>query len=353
MAERVTIQDIADALGLSRNTVSKALNNHPQIPEGTRERILQKAAELKYKNFSSINMGNIALLTRGDINVISFYAETIKGMETALSARGFNLILTLVKPEDIRNNALPANINPFNIDGIVCIEIFHKPYIETILGAGIPTVFIDSLPNTVFDSHKYDILMVENEFATYTLTKTLIDEGHEHIGFIGDLHHCRSFYERWLGFERAMRASGYEPDPAFSITPDDTQPYLSVEWMTAQLKSLATLPTAFVCANDDIGISAVRALKEMKVQVPEQIEVTGFDDIANAKIIDPPLTTVHTYPYELGTRVVEALLNRIEQPDRHKETIYLDTSVVLRGSTRRRNEASEAAGTASVASPPF
>ncbi|AKG33451.1 LacI family DNA-binding transcriptional regulator [Paenibacillus durus] len=338
MAERVTIQHIADALGLSRNTVSKALNNHPQIPDATREKILQKAAELKYKNFSSMNMGNIALLTRGDINAISFYAETIKGMETGLSAQGFNLILMLVKPDDIRSNVLPSNINPFNIDGIVCMEIFHEPYVETILGAGIPTVFIDFLPRTVFGSHKYDIVMVENEYSAYTLTKTLLEEGHENIGFIGDLYHCRSFYERWLGFERAMRESGQGPDLAFSITPDDTQPYLSVEWMTERLEALTKLPTAFVCANDDIGICAIRALKELKVQVPRQIEVTGFDDVPNAKIIDPPLTTVHTYPYELGTRVVETLLNRIEQPDRHKEIIYLESSVVLRGSTRQAAE---------------
>ncbi|MDT3427085.1 LacI family transcriptional regulator [Paenibacillus forsythiae] len=335
MAERVTIQHIADALGLSRNTVSKALNNHPQIPDATREKIVQKAAELKYKNFSSMNMGNIALLTRGDINAISFYSETIKGMETGLSAQGLNLILMLVKPDDIHSNALPPNINPLNIDGIVCMEIFRQSYVETILGAGIPTVFIDFLPGTVFDGHKYDIIMVENEYSAYTLTKSLIDEGHENIGFIGDLRHCRSFYERWLGFERAMRDFGRGPDPAFSITPDDTQPYLSVEWMTSRLKGLAKLPTAFICANDDIGICAIRALKELKIQVPEQIEITGFDDVPNANIIDPPLTTVHTYPYELGTRVVETLLNRIEQPDRHKETIYLESSIILRGSTRQ------------------
>jgi LacI family transcriptional regulator len=334
MAEKVTIQNIADALNLSRNTVSKALNNHPQIPDSTKEKILQKAAELKYKNFSSMNMGNIALLTRGDINAISFYAETIKGMETLLRTQGYNLILTLINPEDIHHNALPANINPFNIDGIVCIEIFNKSYIETVLNTGIPTVFIDSLPNTMFKNSKYDILMVENEYSTYTLTNTLIQAGHRAIGFIGDLYHCRSFYERWIGYDRALRNSGITADPSFSITSEDTEPYLSVDWMIRQMKALPSLPTAFICANDDIGVCAIQALKELNIQVPEQVEVTGFDDIPNARIIDPPLTTVHTYPYELGTRVVELLLCRIEQPDRHNETVYLETSIVKRGSTR-------------------
>lgn len=87
MAEKVTVQDIADAMGLSRNTISKALNNHPQIPEGTKKRVIQKAAEMKYKNYSFMNGGNIALLTRGDINAISFYSETIKGMETSCALK--------------------------------------------------------------------------------------------------------------------------------------------------------------------------------------------------------------------------------------------------------------------------
>lgn len=342
MAEKITIQDIADALGLSRNTVSKALNNHPQIPDATKEKVFQKAAELKYKNFSPVNRGNIAVLTRGDINAISFYATTIRGMETRLSAQGYNLILSLVRPEDIEQRNLPANLNPFNVDGIVCMEIFDRPYIETVLATGIPTVFIDSLPNTIFDGYKYDIVMVENILASFRLTMELVEHGHERIGFVGDLRHCRSFYERWSGFDRALRESGSAPNPDYNITSDDKLPYLSVDWMKVQLKSLPTLPTAFVCANDDIGITVVRALKEMNYRIPEQIEVVGFDDIPNSEIIDPPLTTVHTYPFELGTRVIQTLLDRIQDPERHNETIYLHTSVVKRGSTRESESADKA-----------
>lgn len=337
MAEKVTIQHIADALGLSRNTVSKALNNHPQIPEQTRERVLQKAAELKYKNFSQISsmkIGNIALLTRGDINAISFYSETIKGMETRLSAQGYNLILTLVKPEDIRSNTLPANINQFNVDGIVCIEIFDRAYIQTILDTQIPTVFIDFIPNAVFSDYHYDVILMESEYAIYSLTRSLLETGHTELGFIGDYNHCRSFHERWIGFNRAIWDYRLERQTGYNITLEDNNPYLSVEWMVKQLQGLKALPTAFVCTNDDIGITVIRALKELGHQVPEQIEVTGFDDVANAEIISPPLTTVHTYPYDLGTRVVECLLTRIDQPARHNETIYLESRVIRRGSTK-------------------
>src|SRR5690606_17686823 len=141
--------------------------------------------------------------------------------------------------------------------------------------------FIDSLPNIVFPKYKYDIIMMENEFATYSLTKRLLDHGHTNIGFIGDLHHCRSFYERWLGFDRALREAGITSTQQSNITLDDTNPCLSIEWMTEQLRSLDALPPAFVCASDDIGIGIVRSLKEMNYKIPEQIEVVGFDNIAN------------------------------------------------------------------------
>jgi LacI family transcriptional regulator len=339
----MTIQDIADALGLSRNTISKALNDHPEIPKTTRDKVLHKAAELKYKQFAHLEyagrpspakMGNVALLTRGEINTISFYSATINGIETKLSSNGCNLILTLVKSSDIESGILPPSINKLNIDGIICIEIFDKNYIETVLDAGLPVVFIDSLPNTVFPGRKYNIVLMENEVSSYTLTRMLIDRGHRSIGFVGDFHHCRSFYERWLGYDRALRETGHVGGDSFSITLKDTNPYLSIEWMKDQLLALKKLPSAFVCANDDMAISVIRSLKEMGHQVPSDIEVTGFDDIPNAEIIDPPLTTVHTYRHELGARAAESLFDRMEQPDRHNEIVHLETHIITRGSTK-------------------
>ncbi|MNM68347.1 putative HTH-type transcriptional repressor ExuR [compost metagenome] len=105
--------------------------------------------------------------------------------------------------------------------------------------------------------------------------------------------------------------------------------------MTSQINSLKKLPTAFVCANDDIAICVIRSLKGLGYQIPTDIEVTGFDDVPNSAIIEPALTTVHTYPYELGIRVVESLMNRIDRPNRHNETVYLETSLVWRQSTKQ------------------
>src|SRR5690348_7414170 len=120
MTMKITIQDIADDMNLSRNTVSKALNNHPLIPQNTRERVIQRAIEMKYKQFSLQpfnetptvkKTGNIVILTHWRINSISFFADIIKGIEEKISTLGYNLVLSLVKSDDIVNKALPSNIH--------------------------------------------------------------------------------------------------------------------------------------------------------------------------------------------------------------------------------------------------
>lgn len=342
-SKKITMQHIADALGLSRNTVSKALNGHQEIPESTRNKVLQKAAQLKYKQYQHLKVPspqdspkpqNIALLTRGDINTISFYSETISGIEQKLSSEGCNFVLTLVKPADIEAQALPPNINGGNLDGIICAEIFDKAYIEVVLQTGIPAVFIDTIPDTVFAGHHYNVVLMENVNGTYTLTQELLRNGRREIGFVGDIYHCRSFFERWAGYDRALREAGFTGSNACSITSGDNNPYLNIEWMKQQLALIEKLPSAFVCANDDIAITVIRSLKEMGCRIPDDIEVTGFDDIPNAEIIDPPLTTVRTYRHELGERAAESVLARIARPGRRNETVYLETDIVYRGSAR-------------------
>jgi LacI family transcriptional regulator len=343
MPPKITIQDIADAMSLSRNTVSKALNNHPLIPQNTRERVIQKAIDLKYKQFSFQpydetstvkKTGNIVILTHWKINSISFFSEIIKGIEEKISSLGYNLVLSLVKPDDIENKTLPSNIHKNNIDGIICIDIFDKDYIPFILDTDIPCVFIDFIPNMVYPNQKYNIVLMENEQSSYTLTKNLIQHGNTEIGFIGDKHHCKGFYERWTGYQRALKEANLNADDAFSITLDDKNPYTETYWLMQQLKSLKKLPTAFVCANDDIAITVIRILKELGYFIPENIEVTGFGNIPDSEMIHTALTTVNNFRLELGTRAAESLFSRIERPDRHNEVVYLASEVVLRSTTR-------------------
>lgn len=240
--EKVTIQDIADSLGLSRNTVSKALNNNPSIPEETRSRVIQKAIEMKYKQFaffeqeiaSAKKSGNIALLTANMPNNSHFGTSLLSGLEQKISSVGFNLSIHMVRENELKSPALPVNFDKSKVDGIVCIELFDENYSEFITSLEIPTLFIDASATLSFSDMKADVLLMENTHSTFRITKRLIDEGVAPIGFIGDYRHCMSFSERWEGFNKAFFTAQIKPDESFCVLEEDR--YIAdYQWLKQQL----------------------------------------------------------------------------------------------------------------------
>lgn len=339
--EKVTIQDIANSLNLSRNTVSKALNGNNSIPESTRNKIIKKAIELKYKQFAFINngnlpkkkSGNIALLTRSMPNSSHFGSLVINGIEKKLSSEGYTLSIHIIREAEIDAVVLPNNFELKNVDGIVCIELFNKDYTKLINNLEIPTIFIDCSASIFYPDLNTDILLMENEHSTYSLTKKLIDSGHTEIGFIGDYNHCKSFNERWLGFNRALMESNLKLDLSFCITEDDKFPYSNPDWINSKLDAKRNLPSAFVCANDFLAIGLIKALKSKNINVPKDILVTGFDDSPESSIIDPRLTTVHIYSSEMGTIAADLILSRLKYPSKPVQIIHVKTEPIFREST--------------------
>ncbi|MEK4850015.1 LacI family DNA-binding transcriptional regulator [Paenibacillus sp. FSL H7-0756] len=338
---KVTIQDIADALGISRNTASKALNGAESVPPETREKVLSKAAELKYKQFSymetagssSDQQGNIALLTSNLPNSSHFGSQLLSGLEKRISTEGYTLSIYFVRENDINAMALPGNFEPSNVDGIICIEMFNKEYSGLITGLGIPTIFIDCAADIVYPELKADLLLMENEHSVYAMTRKLMDHGVQSFGFVGDYNHCRSFHERWTGFNRALSAAGIPLIPESCIVGQDKDYLLEADWMDQQLEALGQWPSAFICANDFIAISVMKSLKNRGVKVPEQVAVCGFDDASESRVIEPHLSTVHIYSSHMGIVSAEMLLSRIKDPARPYQVTHVATDVLFRDST--------------------
>ncbi|WP_341282239.1 LacI family DNA-binding transcriptional regulator [Paenibacillus sp. FSL H8-0537] len=337
--EKVTIQDIADSLGLSRNTVSKALNNHPSIPDDTRGKVIRKAIEMNYKQFASFEQeivsarktGNIALLTANMPNHSHFGTSLLSGLEQKISSEGFNLSIHMVRKNELELQALPVNFDKSKVDGIVCIELFDKHYSEFIASLEIPTLFIDASADLALPD-KADILLMENVHSIFNMTKRLIDEGIAAIGFIGDYRHCLSFNERWGGFNKALVTAGINPDESFCILDEDR--YIAdYKWLKQRLANMEKIPSAFVCANDFIAINVIRILKDLNIQIPEKVMVCGFDNSPESRIVEPQLTTVHIHRSEMGILAAEMLLSRIENPDRPSQITHIKTTAVFREST--------------------
>jgi LacI family transcriptional regulator len=339
--EKITIQDIADSLGISRNTASKALNSNQSIPEETRNKVIKKAIELKYKHFAYVESdhiipkktGNIALLTCNQPTSSHFGSLLISGLEKRISDEGYNLSIHIVRDTDVKALVLPNNFDISKVDGIICIEMFDLNYSELLNNLGIPTIFIDCAADTFYPEFNADLLLMENEHSTYYITKKLIDNGSTSIGFIGDFNHCKSFNERWVGFNRALTESKLQLDLSLCIVESDQYFFSEPDWMDKLLDGMTHLPSAFICANDFIAVSVMKSLKSKNVKIPDDIVICGFDDTPESIIVEPHLSTVHIFNNEMGIIAAEMLLSRIKDPLKPYQVTHVRTKPIFRDST--------------------
>ncbi|SKA85524.1 transcriptional regulator, LacI family [Clostridium sp. USBA 49] len=339
---KVTIQDIADSLKLSRNTVSKALNGNKNIAEETRKKVIEEAIKLKYKHFAFMNTenltaqkkgGNIALFTNHLPTGSHFGSMLLSELEKKISAEGYNLSIHILRDTEINALALPNNFELKSVDGIVCIEQFDKKYSQLISSLGIPTIFIDCTADVSYNELNADILLMENMHSTYSVTKKLIENGYNKIGFIGDYNHCKSFNERWVGFNKALSDYNIELNLSYCILDSDQYPYNDFNWIKSKLDTMKNLPSAFICANDFIAISTMKALKNKNITIPDEIAICGFDDSPEASIVEPSLTTVHIFSTDMGIIAAEMLISRLKNSSKPYQITHVKTKPIYRKST--------------------
>ena len=218
MKNNVTIQDIANALGLSRNTVSKALNGK-HVPVKTRNAVISAAIEMGYKGYklaatSEGSQGHrrfVILSTRLLMN-ITFFISVLKGIEESLMEYDIDLVqFSITNPASFAK--FKRYLSDAKVDGIICMEFFEPDYINQLLEQGIPLVFFDFPLLDSSPRGSYDVILTESEMAVKHYCMQLIrEDGCKTFGFVGDYLHCRSFYERFVGMREALFLSGLSVD---------------------------------------------------------------------------------------------------------------------------------------------
>lgn len=346
MGKRVTIQDIADALGISRNTVSKAINNSDGLAEGTRERILQKAVEMGYKQFSYVSAlvnsvpetpetpkdgpgfrGEIALFTTTFLTNSHFASTMLDGFQREISQLGYTLNTHRITQENREKKTLPFTFSAERTSAILCIEMFDRDYDEMVCSLGLPVLFVDGPAKTDGSSLPADQLYMDNTTGMVALVNELLRKGVRRIGFIGDPRHCQSFFERYMAFRGTMLLAGAPVDERWCLTG------LKKEQISAQLAALSELPELFLCANDFVAIDAILALRELGKRYPEDVRFCGFDDAPEARSVTPPLTTIHIHTQVMAFSAVHLLMTRMKQPSLDFRTVYTETELIRRAST--------------------
>ena len=363
MAGRVTIQNIADALGISRNTVSKAINNTGVLAESTRQKVLNKAREMGYKQFSYLSLpesgaegakvapadsdsavippggGAIALLTTMFLTPSHFGSTMLDKIQRELSLLNYTLTIHLVTADNLKQKSLPASFSPSSADGVICMELFDSAYSHMLCGLSLPILFIDYPTDLLIEPFSADRLLMSNRHNIRLLIYGLMERGCRRFGFIGDFLHCMSFYERFTAFREACFMLKLDADDMYSITGNQTDrtdfsSYNNYHsYLKGHLASMKKLPDAFICANDFVACDSMQVLKELGVRIPEDVMITGFDDSPESRIITPALTTVHIHSQIMGFSAVQMLLSRIREPSLHYRIMYTETSLIWREST--------------------
>lgn len=338
MKKAVTIQDIADTLGMSRNTVSKALNGK-HVPVKTRNAVISAAIEMGYKGYkmaatSEGSLGHrrfVILSTRLLMN-ITFFISVLRGIEESLMDYDIDLVqFSITNPASFTK--FKRYLADAKVDGIICMEFFEPDYITQMLEQGIPLVFFDFPLLESSPRGGYDIILPESEMAVKRYCMQLIrEEGCKTFGFVGDYRHCRSFYERFVGMREALFLSGLPVDLKYSILEDDSIGY-TPENLAQMLDQLPELPDCFIAANDSIALNLMAALKSKKVHIPRDVKVVGFDNNPRIKQVTPLLTSFNVDKIALGKKLTTLLLDRVANPTQANQIIHIVSKVIVRAST--------------------
>ena len=338
MANSVTLRDVAEMAGVSMGTASQALNNRPNVAPETRARVVDAAKTLGYISKSPIteprenHLKIIGLITKHDLGepltVNPFYSYIQAGIESECRERDISLMYATVEVDQSNHPVIwPTMIKEQHVEGLILAGTFIEETVDLFQRRiDVPIVLVDSYaPNLPFDS-----VVIDNTPAATMAVEYLIKHGHKRIGLIGWNEKAPpSIQERKMGYMQALQKH--------SLCDTFIQPSTVVDredGRKALLGLLERFPdiTALFACNDLVALGAMSAARELGLKVPDDLSVIGFDNIAPAKEIIPPLTTVHVHKTWLGMISVRQLIERVMIPEQPKVTITVSTQLVVRES---------------------
>lgn len=349
MATKVTIQDIANELQLSRNTVSKAINNTGVLADATREKILRKAAEMGYKQFAYLPLfqedtakaaehsilpsdkREIAMLTTQFLSSSHFSSTMLDRFQSEINHLHSGMTIHRISPIELKEKKLPSSLNIQRTAGIICFEVFDYDYAQMLCDLDVPLLFVDTPVMDMRPPLKADRLYMENRIEVQNAVAHMVQRGKKRISFAGDKNHCQSFFERYMAYKDAVEYFGLTEGLSTCAMPSGQQNYPVSLYET--IRRFKTMPDAFVCANDFVAMDLVKALNELGYSVPDDIWVCGFDDSQEASYFAPRLTSIHIHGQIMGYTAANLLMTRIEEPSLNYRTVYTETNLILREST--------------------
>jgi LacI family transcriptional regulator len=332
MKKKVTMQDIADRLNISKNSVSQALRGKDGVSEETRELVKRVAKEMGYqypetrRQQKQRKTGSIGLIASDrTFSFKSFFGEIYLSIEKEVLKRGMNLHIQSVNQEQKEQLILPSFIENKTVDGILILSHISTEYINKVISTGIPTILVDHHHPNI----QADAVLTNNRFGAYLAVQHLIELNHRDIAFVGNVEYSPSYEERYEGYLLALRDYGIEPNENFIFKNAEEKEEVIFEY----IQQLERQPTAWFCVNDGLGFLVNSGLRQQGIQVPEQASICSYDNGQLSKISTPKTTTVDIDLELYGRRAVELLFWRMENKNEPFQEILLSSKLIKREST--------------------
>lgn len=335
-----TIKDIAKKLNISVSTVSYALNDGPRpVPDEVKRRVLEAAQELRYRpnrvarnlvTRRSFTLGIVPSEATNDIVLSPYLQSSLNGIVNTAEAHHYDvLFFTRYDQKELR--VMTDVLLDGRADGLIFLAPpTHAPVLEVIADYGIPHVVIAGESRSSSPQFRAD-----NESGVYAAMNHLWELGHRKIGHLYGRLHMEDGLLRRDHYRAFLAGKGTDVKEAWLAPGNFTidEGYLGMK----EILSRGDLPTAIFCANDEIAVGAIRAIREAGLDVPRDISIVGFDNASHSTVSTPTITTVRQPVQELAAEATKALIRLIDGEELLPAPA-LPTELIVRDSTTSPKE---------------
>ncbi|MBN1414490.1 MAG: LacI family DNA-binding transcriptional regulator [Bacteroidales bacterium] len=327
------LKKVAEKAGVSIATVSRVVNNSPNVNPETRIKIEKIIKDLKYspnrvaKRLRNRNAsGNLLGVLIPDIQN-PFYVEVLRGIEDIAYKKKYALIVCNFSQDENKEKMYLDILQSESVDGLIAAPTHeHDQKVINLVKTGLPIVCVDRGLVDV----DVDVVLVENRKGAYSAVDYLAKKGYRRIAYISGIPKLPSSRDRELGYRDALEANKL-PVCSELIRYGDSRHESGVK-LCAELLELPDPPDALFTGNNLITLGALETIHKKGLKIPGDIAVLGFDDMYWSISLNPPLTAVRQPAYEIGKCAAEQLISRITNPDRPTSSMVLKTELMIRNS---------------------
>lgn len=340
MKKKTTIYQIAEQLGLTAATVSRALNNNPKISEATRELVQKTAIKMNYepnkvalalKSGKSYNVG--VIVPRIDTN---FFGSVIRGIEDTLHPKGYQVIICQTNSLQSREIETISTLLNAQVDGILMSisspEIDVKVFSQ-VLSKNVPLIFFDRKK----DIEGVSTVTINDFEGGYMATDQLIQQGCKRIVHLSGNQKIEIFQERCRGYKRALLDNGlkFDKDSVIEIKSNIDEG----KRVAKILLDMKEMPDGIFSSSDFAALGAIKTLKENGIKIPEDVCVTGFANEPFTKFMELSITSVDQSPVEMGNMAANVFLEQVSTKGfKIEKKVVLTPQLLVRKSSSRNND---------------